>query len=163
MKTHTSKDSEDWYGNEQLHFAAGDGDLPKVKQLLKEGYSINSFDDSLSRTPLHCAAVGEHLDVVRYLIKAGADVNLSEEKKVGNTVLAEIAETCSLEMATALVDAGADPTIPGWMGLTALDRSAKRKRPEGRQTHKLLCEAAKRCNPHWPRLADFLKTGKYSY
>ena len=163
MKTNSSNGGEDWYEREQLHFAAGDGDLPKVERLIKEGYPINSFDDSLSRTPLHYAAVGEHLDVVRFLIKAGADINLREEKKIGNTVLAEIAQTCSLELATILVNAGADPTIPGWMGLTALDGSARRKKPEGRQVHKLLCEAAKRSNPHWPRLAIFLKGTQYSY
>jgi ankyrin repeat protein len=121
---------------------------------------MNAFDDSLSRTPLHYAAIGGHTAVVRYLIEAGADVNLREEEKIGNTVLAEIAQSCSLEMATILIEAGADPTIPGWMRLTALDRSEKRKKPEGQQVHKLLCEAAKRCNFRSPRLNHFLKSMK---
>jgi len=157
MQTPDSKDG-DWYEKESLHFVAGEGNLEKVKELLKKGYPINAFDDSLSRTPLHHAALGNHTGVVRYLIEAGADVNLREEEKIGNTVLRDIAENCSLEMARILVDAGADPTIPGWMGLTALDKSGKRKKPEGKKVHKLLCEAAKRCNPHWHRLSSFVES-----
>jgi hypothetical protein len=107
---------------------------------------------------LHHAARGKHTHVVQYLIEVGADVNLHEEEKTGNTVLGDIAENCSLEMARILVDAGADPTIPGWMGHTALDKSEKRKKPEGKKVHKLLCEAAKRCNPHWPRLSSFVES-----
>jgi len=148
---------KDWYERERLHHAAGEGDLEKVRRLLEEGCPINAFEDGLSRTPLHCAAIGNHPDVVRYLIKAGADVNAHEEEKIGNTVLREIAENCSLEMARILVEAGADPTIPGWMQLTALDKSARRKKPEGQKVHKLLCEAAKRCNPHWSRLRSFVE------
>jgi ankyrin repeat protein len=155
----TSDDeTKNWYEKERLHFAAGEGDIEKVKELLKEGYPIDAFDDSLSRTPLHYAALGKHMDVERYLIEAGADVNLHEEEKIGNTVLKQIAENCSLEMARILLYAGADPAIPGWMSLTALDKSENRKKPEGKQVHKLLCEAAKRCNPHWPRLSGFLES-----
>lgn len=32
-----------------------------------------------------------------------------------------------------------------------------REKPEGKQVHKFLCQAAKRCNPHWPRLSSFLE------
>jgi hypothetical protein len=70
-------------------------------------------------------------------------------------VLKHVAETCSAELAGILLDAGADPTIPGWMWLTALDKSRNRKRPEGREVHRMLIEAARRCHPRWPRLAEF--------
>ena len=147
---------DDWFEKEQLHFAAEDGDLEKVKSLLAAGYPINAFDDALSRTPLHCAAVKNQIHIVRYLIEAGADVNAREEAKIGDTVLKEIAENCSFEMAKILVDAGADPTIPGWMQLTALDKSKDRRKPEGQKVHMLLLEAAKRRNPKWERLRDFV-------
>lgn len=158
MRTLNSKD-DDWFEKDRLHVAAQEGDLAKVEELLNQGYPINAFDE-LSMTPLHCAAIEGHTAVVRYLIEAGADVNLHEEEKIGDTVLAEIAQTCSLEMAMILVEAGADPTIPGWMGLTALDKSKERKKPWGREVHKLLCEAAKKCNPRWPRLNHFLEANK---
>jgi ankyrin repeat protein len=155
---HTYYDKNgDWFEKEQLHFAAGDGDLEKVKSLLVAGYPINAFDEALSCTPLHCAAKENQIHIVRYLIDAGADVNAREEEKIGDTVLKYIAENWSFEMAKTLVDAGADPTILGWMQLTALDKSMGRKKPEGQRVHELLVEAAKRCNPRWSRLASYLK------
>ena len=128
---------------EQLHSAAQDGDLPKVKELIEKGYSLNRFDD-VSKTPLHCAVEGDHLDVVQYLIQSGADVNAHEESKIGNTPLREVADNCSYEIAKILIDAGADPTIPGWMQLTAIHKAEKRKKEEGVRVYRLLIEAAKR-------------------
>jgi ankyrin repeat protein len=142
------------FEREALHFAAGRGDLSRVRRLLAEGHPINAFDD-LSWTPLHHAARREHLDVVRHLIAAGADVNACDEQRSGDTVLKHVAETCSLELARILLDAGADPTIRGWMWLTSLDKSVNRKRPEGVEVHRLLLEAARRRNPLWPRLEEF--------
>jgi ankyrin repeat protein len=139
---------------EALCFAAGDGDLRRVKELLAEGYPVNAFDD-LSWTPLHHAARKEYLAVVRHLIAAGADVNAHEEERIGDTVLKHVAQTCSLELARILLDAGADPTVPGWMQLTALDKSVTRKRFEGPEVHRLLVDAARRCNPRWARLEEF--------
>ena len=155
-------DEDTWaeqFKREALHFAASKGDLPRVKELLAEGYPINAFDD-LSWTPLHHAAGGEHLAVVRHLIAAGSDVNAHEESRIGNTVLRHVAPSCSPELAKILLDAGADPTIPGWMHLTALDKCAERKRPEGLEVQRLLLEAARRRNPHWPRLGEFSGKGK---
>jgi ankyrin repeat protein len=87
------------------------------------------------------------MDVMKALIEAGADVNAHDERRIGNTPLGEIAGDCSFGVAKLLVDAGADPRIPGWMQLTALHKSAERKRPEGAQVHELLKATAKR-NPH---------------
>jgi ankyrin repeat protein len=105
---------------------------------------------------LHYAAKENQIHLVRYLIEAGADVNANEEEKIGKTILSYVVANCSFEMAKTLVDAGADPAIPGWMHLTALDYSMERKKPEGQKVHQLLVEAAKRCNPRWPRLDSFL-------
>jgi ankyrin repeat protein len=146
---------DDWYRRQQLHIAAGEGDLTRVMELVGLGHPINAFDD-LSWTPLHHAAKCNHVEVVRYLIQAGADVNAHEVERIGDTVLKKVAESCSWEMARILVDAGADRTIPGWMGLTALDKSKPRKRAERREVHKLLCAAAMRCNPGWPRLRSMI-------
>ena len=40
-----------------LHFAAHDGNITKVRCLLAEGRSPNAFDE-ISKTPLHYAAEG---------------------------------------------------------------------------------------------------------
>ena len=106
-----------------------------------DGSDINAFD-SLGKTALHWAAKGEHLTVVAFLIKHGADVNARHEPTIGDTVLGEIAGNCSFEMARVLVDAGADPSIRGWMQLNALDRAKERKRGDGPRVYALLMAAA---------------------
>jgi ankyrin repeat protein len=147
---------DDWYEKERLHRAAESGDVEEIKALLKGGLTINAFDEDLSRTPLHYAAIEGHVDAVRCLIDAGADVNAHEEEKIGDTPLGAVAANCTFEMAKILIDAGGDPTIQGWMTLTALDRSAERKRSEGKKVHQLLVDTVKRRNPNWSRLRKYL-------
>lgn len=128
---------------EQLHFAAQAGDVSAVKQLLSEGCQPNEFDD-LGKTPLHYAAEGNHLEVMKLLIESGANVNAHDERAIGNTPLREVAGSCSYEVAKLLIDSGADPTIPGWMQITALHKARERKRPEGVRVRELLEQAASR-------------------
>lgn len=122
---------------DDLHWAAAAGDLDRVRQLLDAGYDLNAFDD-LDYTPLHHAALKEHVAVVSLLLGKGADVNAHNEPRIGDTPLAVCAQTCSLEMASLLLEAGADPTIRGWMGLTALDRVRGRKRGDGPRVRDLM-------------------------
>jgi hypothetical protein len=53
-----------------------------------------------------------------------------------------VADSCSFEVAKVLIDAGADPTIPGWMQITALHQARERKQPEGLLVCQLLENAA---------------------
>jgi ankyrin repeat protein len=131
------------FQREHLHRAARDGDSAEVQKWLAAGYPVNRFDD-LGRTPLHYAVAGEHADVVDVLLRAGANVNAHDERVIGDTPLGESAASCSYDMARRLIEAGANPTIPGWMLLSALDRASERKSPEGQRVLKLLQEAAKR-------------------
>lgn len=55
---------------------------------------------------------------------------------------ARVTATCSFDVAKVLVDAGVNPTLPGWMQLTALNQSQLRKRAEGCRVHQLLEQAA---------------------
>jgi ankyrin repeat protein len=138
---------EDVLRREELHFAAEDGNLAEVTRLLNEGHSPNVFDE-LGKTPLHYAAARGHLDVMRLLLASGADVNARDERVIGDTVLRAVASNCTFDVAKVLVDAGADPTIPGWMMLTALHKSEERKKPEGVRVHQLLLQAARRFRSH---------------
>ena len=138
---------EDVLQREQLHSASAKGDIAEVSRLLNEGHDPNSFDE-LGRTPLHYAAQHGHLDIMRLLLASGADVNAHDESVIGDTALGHVASNCSFEVAKILVDAGANPTIPGWMMLTALHKSEQRKKAEGVGVHQLLLKAAQHFRPH---------------
>lgn len=130
---------------DDLHWAAERGDIADVKAFLAAGHDPNVFDD-ISFTPLHYAAREGHLEIIRLLLQAGADVNAHDEPRIGDTPLGCIAGNCSLAVAQALLAAGADPTIRGWMQLCALDRAKDRKRHEGPRVYELLCNAARKFN-----------------
>ena len=134
---------DNWFEREQLHFAASDGDLEKVKELIENGYDVNAFDADLSLTPLHYAVRGEFFKVSKYLLANGANINAHEEDKIGETPLGDVAATCSYEMAELLVSAGANPTIPGGMQITALYRAENRKKEEAKKVYELLAKIAK--------------------
>jgi ankyrin repeat protein len=134
---------DEWYEKNELHFAAEAGDLNKVRELVEQGFDINTIEKDLSYSPLHFAVRGEHIEVARYLLSAGADVNAYDEMYIGETPLGDAAADCSYEIAELLVEAGADPTIPGWMQRTALDRARRRKKDEGKRVYELLLKVAR--------------------
>jgi ankyrin repeat protein len=134
---------DDWFDQERLHIAAEDGDLATVKALVAEGRDVNATDSHLMMTPLHYAAAAEQIEVVRFLISCGANVNAIDKATAGDTPLGHIAQECSLAMAVTLLNAGANPLIPGMTKITPLQRAARRKRPEGRQVHEQLLKVAR--------------------
>ena len=133
----------DWQEQETLHIAVQENNLALVKDLVEKGLTVTGFDD-LGLTPLHYAARNENLEMVTFLLASGADINAQDETRAGNTPLAEVAGTCSLKMARRLIAAGADPTIPGGMQLTALHKAKKRLRGDGPMVYELLLKAAAR-------------------
>src|SRR5277367_1715499 len=60
--------------------AAEDGDVEKVKALLKQGRSINEQDPSVKFgwTPIIAAIYQNNTNMVRFLLQAGADLNLGD-------------------------------------------------------------------------------------
>ena len=67
-------------------------------------------------------------EIVKLLLAAGADVNAHDNRRIGNTALNEVAGDGAFETIEVLLEAGADPTIRGWMNLNALDRARSRVR-----------------------------------
>jgi len=133
---------DDWYEREQLHFAAQDGNIDRVTELVDSGVDIDMFDD-LERTALHYAVEIEHYQIAHYLIKSGANVNAQNKDKIGETPLSNVADKCSLKMAKFLVKHGAIVEAKGWMGLSAIDRAKNRKKIEGVQVYEYLLGAKK--------------------
>jgi ankyrin repeat protein len=131
-----------WYDKERLHAAADEGNLEEVKRLIEHGYDVNAFDEGMSFTPLHYAIANQDYKMAEYLLEVGADINANEEEKIGDTPLGHVAANCSYTMAEFLVNHGANPIIPGWMQLTALDRAKERKKDEGKRVYELLLKIA---------------------
>lgn len=105
----------------------GDVDLARLLLTLGDSHLLHAFDD-LHCTALMVAAHNGDIAMVRFLLEAGSDVNAHDEDQAGDTALELAVDFGHYDLAKLLVEHGADPTIPTWMGRTALDRAAKRKR-----------------------------------
>lgn len=62
-------------GSTPAHLAAQGGDLDKLKKELETKKELVTAKDSNGWQPLHEGARGGHLEVVRYLVDNGADIN----------------------------------------------------------------------------------------
>ena len=140
--------TENWLEKRRLHDAASEGNLEIVRRLIATGADVNAFDEDSFLTPLHYAAKAEHQEVAKFLLESGANVNAHYEPRICETPLGEIASNCSYEMAKLLIDAGANPTIRGWMQLSAIDRASERKKTEGAKVYGLLMSEARK-RYHW--------------
>ncbi len=94
-------------GDAFLLNAARMGELDQVIKLVAQGHSVN-HEAGDGETPLSAAAQGKRLEVARFLLGKGADVN-HRSHLGGNTPLMEAAKTGSVEMAKLLLEQGADP------------------------------------------------------
>lgn len=124
-------------GAKPLHIAAETGELNIVSQLLEQDMDVNIVDSS-GRTPLHYAcqpvrplwehadamvrggnrANRSHTNVVKYLVKKGANVNVSSHS--GETPLIGAAASCDLETVKFLLEHRADVNARDKDGRTAL-------------------------------------------
>jgi ankyrin repeat protein len=113
-----------------LVYAAGGGDTELVSMLLSAGGRdlLDAFDEELSWTPLIAASKNGDAAMVTLLLEAGADVNANDEARAGDTALKVAVERGDFDTAKLLIEHDADPTIPGWMHLTPLDKARERKR-----------------------------------
>ncbi len=128
---------DDWFEAERLHRAAEAGDLDEMERLVKSGFDVNRYDD-MSFTPLHAAIVARQLEAAKWLLDHNADVNANEEEKIGETPLCEAVKCDSPELVALLLDYGADPDLPGWMGLTARARAKQKSDGAGHVILELL-------------------------
>jgi ankyrin repeat protein len=109
-----------------LHLAARQGYMDTVRAVIEAGVDVNQLTAGDKSTPLLIATINGHFDVAKYLLDRGADPNLASEN--GATPLygalnVEWApkslypqprahlnqKTTYLDLATALLDRGANP------------------------------------------------------
>ncbi|GMH05192.1 hypothetical protein Nepgr_007032 [Nepenthes gracilis] len=92
----------------KLMYAANEGDLDWIKELLKSGANVN-FRDIDNRTPLHVAACQGYGDVVELLIRNGAEIDAKD--RWGSTPLADAIYYKNHEVIKRLEKHGAEPPM----------------------------------------------------
>lgn len=100
-----------------VHIIAGN--LDAIKQCLSNGASINAKND-YNYTTLMLAAREGHLEIVKYLIESGADVNMSSGNG-GFTPLMLASNNGHIEVVKLLMDNGALVGVKNEFNETALD------------------------------------------
>lgn len=107
----------------EIHEAAFQGDLATVKSLIADDAELLDARDEYERTPLHWACRGVHLEVARYLIEAGADINAKDANII--TPLHSVASRGHRDATQLLLDSGAIVDSPDYEEHTALHYAAR--------------------------------------
>ncbi len=93
-----------------LIVAAENGEKEQVDLALKQGADINKFEENTCA--LFTAVKNEKIEMVKYLVEKGADVNnKATVYKTVNTALYYSVKKNNLEITKYLLNKGADPTI----------------------------------------------------
>jgi ankyrin repeat protein len=71
----------------EIHDAARDGDLAKLRLLLEKNPSLVSTKDDVGMTPLIWAAANNHREALEFLLNHGADVHAKEDNVIGPAAL----------------------------------------------------------------------------
>ena len=101
-----------------LHNAAKQGNLKKIKKLLTQGTNINAVSSS-GYTPLHISAGWDRRRVTEFLVSNGAEINVKNSS--GLTPLHLAAKRGHLKMVGFLLSHGADPHMQDRSGRTRAD------------------------------------------
>lgn len=101
--------------------AAKNGDTAAICVLLAEDPALTGALDTDGSTPLHCAAWKGHVDAVKALLDAGADVTVhNQNDHWGTTPLHAAAHANQREIVALLIEAGADVHAKDTEGRTPL-------------------------------------------
>jgi len=123
-------DSRSFDGYTPLGLAAHFGNEETAAYLIGAGADVNrrGADGKLNNMPLHAAIAGNHADVVRLLLQAGADVDArcEGELRPGYTPLHVAAHFGRADIAALLLGHGADPALTNADGLTPAEYAERR-------------------------------------
>jgi ankyrin repeat protein len=88
-----------------LHVAASKGQLEMVKELVKRGMDINARGGIAGGNALHSAVANNHAEVAKYLLNAGAEMDVSEPER--NPLFGAVMEE-NVGMGKLLIERGID-------------------------------------------------------
>jgi ankyrin repeat protein len=105
-----------------VHQAASNGHVETLCELLAaDGKAALAEFDDLGRTPLISAVQAENLRSVTLLLDAGSPVDAHDEETIGDTALIYAVQASNIPIVELLLRYGADPSVQGWMQMSALD------------------------------------------
>jgi ankyrin repeat protein len=108
-----------------LHLACFFGQRLCAQLLVQKGAGVNAAaENPMKVMPIHSAAAGHHLDIVKLLLKQGADANAQQQG--GFTALHAAAMNGDEPMVEALLKASANPRLPADDGKTAADMAREK-------------------------------------
>jgi len=107
-----------------LMMAALKGHLPQVQRLIARDADVNKP----GWTPLHYAATGGQIAVMRELLSAHAYIDAESPNRT--TPLMMAARYGSVDAVRVLLESGADPTLRNDQGLTAIDFAFRASRQD---------------------------------
>jgi ankyrin repeat protein len=104
--------------------AAKRGDTATLRALVTQDRSLLQARDKDGSTPLHCAAWKGHVETVRFLLDAGANINdHNQNGHWGTTPLHAAAHGDQRAVAELLIARGADTQAKNLHGRTPLDET----------------------------------------
>lgn len=113
-----------------LRRAIRSGNLNSVKALIDQGADVN-MQDNIGFPPLGIAIMCDHADIVEFLIRKGANVNMVNQQRAGKTPLHIAVEMCRSDSVKHLIGHGADLHKKNYEGYTPLRMSSDYKQRNG--------------------------------
>jgi ankyrin repeat protein len=107
--------------NAEIHKAAYNGDINKVRELLQKGVKPDERD-SFGGTALHAAMFQKNMQIVKLLLQNGFNIN-AQGTQNAYTPLHDAVWANNLEAAKLLLDEGAKTNLKGKDGLTPFGKA----------------------------------------
>ena len=114
--------------NAEIHKAAYNGDINKVRELLQKGVKPDERD-SFGGTALHAAMFQKNMQIVKLFLQNGFNIN-AQGTQNGYTPLHDAVWANNLEAAKLLLDEGAKTNLRGKDGLTPFGKAKNEGKTE---------------------------------
>lgn len=121
--------------NSRFLEAVSHNNTDKVKEMIQQGMSPNTFECYFNRSALHIACSRGYRDVVRVLLENGANPNIRDNNL--NTPLHLASSTESVDVVQMLLNYGTNVLLRDSHGLLALDFSIGKLRLSERMVSKM--------------------------